>query len=336
MKIARYVLFRLLVLVPLLFAVFTVVFLIVHVLPGDPVHLIAGSMANKETLQSLTERLDLDKPLATQYRMYLAGLVRLDLGTSWFTGNPVTTDLRLRFPATFELITVSLVATLAVSVPLGVLVAVHRRGIVSRVTFYYGMLAGSLPDFWLGLLLIFVFYYKLDVFPAPLGRIDPGVPAPTHLTGLLLVDSVLTGNWAALRSALAYLALPVATLTLVYTPVLVKVVYSTMNEILASDFIRFARACGLPPVRIAVYAFKNTLPSVVTVVAIMYGYLLGGAVLVESIFSWAGLGQYAVQSIVYMDFAAIQGFVLVAAVFSVLVYLVVDILYLVVDPRIDV
>ncbi|MFQ5914162.1 MAG: ABC transporter permease [Nitrospinota bacterium] len=339
MRIFRYILFRLLILIPLLLGIFTVVFLIIHVLPGDPVQLIAGSMASKETIQSITERLNLDKPLSTQYWMYLKGLFRLDLGTSWFTGNPVTQDIMLRFPATLELITLSLLVTIVVSIPLGVLVAMRPRGIpgrlIGRSGFYYGMLAGSLPDFWFGLIFIFVFYYKLQLFPAPFGRIDPAIAPPAQVTGIYVLDSLFTGNWAALRSAFYYLALPVGTLSLVYSPILVKVVYSAMNANREGSFVRFAQACGLSRLRTMAYAFQNSLPPVITIVAIIYGYLLGGAVLVETIFSWSGIGQYAVQSIVYMDFAAIQGFVIVAAVFSVLVYLAVDILYLLVDPRIE-
>lgn len=339
MKIGRYILFRLLVLIPLLFGIFTVVFLVIHVLPGDPVHLIAGSMASKETIESITERLNLDKPLPAQYWMYLRGLFRLDLGKSWFTGNPVTEDIQLRFPATFELITLSLLVTIVVSIPLGILAAARPRGVpgrvVSRSGFYYGMLAGSLPDFWFGLIFVFVFYYKLRLFPAPFGRIDPAVGPPARITGMYVLDGLLTGNWTALGSSLYYLALPVATLSLVYSPILVKVVYAAMKENQEGGVVRFARACGLSRFRTTAYAFRNSLPPVITIVAIMYGYLLGGAVLVETIFSWAGIGQYAVQSIVYMDFAAIQGFVLLAAVFSVLVYLAVDILYLFADPRIE-
>ena len=152
---------------------------------------------------------------------------------------------------------------------------------------------------------------------------------------MYVLDSLLTLNWSALRSSLYYLALPVGTLSLVYSPILVKVVYSAINANREGGFVRFAQACGLSRFQTMGYAFKNSLPPMITIVAIIYGYLLGGAVLVESIFSWTGIGQYAIQSIVYMDFAAIQGFVLVAAVFSVLVYLVVDILYIIVDPRIE-
>ena len=339
MRIFRYILFRLLILIPLLLGIFTVVFLIIHVLPGDPVHLIAGTMASKDTIKSITERLNLDKPLAVQYWIYLKGLLYLDLGKSWFTGNPVMVDIKLRFPATLELITLSLLVTICVSIPIGILVSMQPRGVLgrfgSRLGFYYGMLAGSLPDFWFGLIFIYIFYYKLRVFPAPLGRISPEIGPPIQISGMYVLDSLLTGNWAALGSSLYYLALPVGTLSLVYSPMLVKVAYSAMNANREGGFVRFAQACGLSRFRTMSYALKNSLPPVITIVAIIYGYLLGGAVLVESIFSWTGIGQYAVQSIVYMDFSAIQGFVLVAAVFSVLVYLVVDILYLIVDPRIE-
>jgi peptide/nickel transport system permease protein len=196
------------------------------------------------------------------------------------------------------------------------------------------MLAGALPDFWLALMLVYALFFRLRLLPAPLGRLDLTVTPPPVRTGMLLVDSMLDGNLAALQSAAAHLVLPCFVLAFVYMGAIAKMLRSTMSELVEGDFARYARACGLPERTVIRYALRNALPPVVTVIGITYGYLLGGAVLVETIFSWNGLGQYAVQSILVLDFAAIQGFVLVAALFSVLVYLGVDVLYFAIDPRI--
>ncbi len=219
-------------------------------------------------------------------------------------------------------------------IPIGVYTAVKRRGIGDKVLFGYGMLAGSIPDFWLGLILIFVFFSKLGLVPGPIGQLDPIVSTPPPVTGMLVVDALIAGDGEALRSALWHLVLPVATLTLVYMTLIIKNTRSAVEEMMASDFVEHARALGLPRRMLLRYALRNAMPPVITVVGIVFWFLLGGAVLVETVFAWGGLGQYAVEAVVNSDYAPLQAFVLLAAVFTLIVFLLVDLAYFLIDPRI--
>jgi peptide/nickel transport system permease protein len=323
-----------------LFGASIIVFVIVRALPADPAEAMLGASVSPEQVADLQERLGLNEPLPTQYWIWLRDLlVHGDLGRSWFTSNAVTKDLGERLPATIELIGVALLLAIVVMIPLGVLTARKARSIYGKVAdrgvFGYGMLAGSVPDFLLGILLVFVFYSQARWAPAPLGRLDIAVLPPEKITGLYTIDSLLTGSWDALRSALAHLVLPVVTLTFVYGAPILKMTRATVKRMLDSEFVEQARAVGLSEKQVLRIAFKNSLPPVIVVFGVTLGYVIGGAVLVESIFSWGGLGQYAVQSIANADFAAIQGFVLVATAFSIFVYLLVDVLHYVVDPRIQ-
>lgn len=339
-RLTRYVARRLLFVIPQLLGVITLVFILLRLLPGDPAYVIAGPVATPENIASIRQNLGLDKPILTQYFIYLKGLARGDLGRSWFTGNPVLVDIAQRLPATLELITIGMVLALLIMVPLGILTSVKTGRILNRiaerVVFAYGMLAGALPDFWLALILVFVFYYTLRWFPPPMGRIDIGVEVPRTITGMLTVDSLLTGNWPALRSSLAHLALPVVTLVFVYGGPVLKMTRMSMTELDAAGFVSFSKACGIPTRKVMRQMFRNSLASVITIVGLVYGYLLGGAVLVETVFGWGGLGQYAVQSFTYADFAPMQGFVLVAALFLMLVNLIVDMVYFISDPRVSI
>ena len=327
---------RLLFTVPQLFAVSVIVFFLIRLLPGDPSYMLAGPYASPERIQEVHESLGLDRPLVVQYAQYLTRIAHGDFGTSWRTSQPVLTDIEQRLPATLELVVAAVALSILIGLPLGVAVAAKRGGLVDRIVFLYGMLAGSLPDFWIALVLILVFFYTLGWAPAPVGQLDFAVSTPDHITGAYVVDAALTGNWEAFASALAQLALPVATLVLVYMPLVLKTARSTMEEMLDSRFILQARAGGLSRWTQLRYALRNALPPVVTVVGIEFWFLLGGAVLVETIFAWGGLGQYAVESVVNSDYAPIQAVVLVTAAFTTLVFLVVDLLYFLLDPRISV
>lgn len=324
---------RLLFLLPQLVGVSLVTFFLVRLLPGNPAYAIAGQLATEQQIAAIERRLALDQPLPVQYVAYVSNVLRGDLGTSWRTSKPVAEDIKQRLPATIQLITIALVAVALLGVLFGVIVATNPGGIASRVMFFYGLLAGALPDFWLGLLLIFFFYHQLDLAPPPVGQYGLDVIPPPARTGMSLVDSALAGNWGALRSAASHLILPELTLILIYIGGVVRMTSTTMGDVLGSGFIHYARANGLPEATITRDALRNSLPPVVTVLGIIYGFLLGGAVLVETVFAWGGIGQYAVQSIVNSDYLAIQGFVLVAAVFTLFVYLVIDIVYFLLDPR---
>ena len=327
---------RLPLIVPQMFGVMLVTFLLVRLLPGDPALLMLGNTATPESIAALRERLGLDQSIWEQFLFYIGNVVHGDLGVSLFTSNPVVTDLLERAPATLELITYAMILTVIVGVTVAVVSVVRKGGIVDHVSRVYGLAAGAIPDFWVGLLLIFFFFYMADIAAAPFGRIDAMMPAPPTVTGFYTVDSLLAGDLAAFQSSAARLILPVLTLTIVNAGMLMKMTKTTFSDIYRSDFIRHQRASGLPERAIVKSALRNSLPPVITTVGFLFGFLLGAAVLVETIFSWGGLGQYAVQAVINSDYPALQGFVLVAAAFILIVYLIVDVLYELVDPRIKV
>ena len=333
MKLWRYLLRRLLFVAPQLVGIAFVTFLLISLVPGDPARLMLGPLASEQTIHLLRDHMGLNRSWPEQYGLYVWHAMQGDLGSSWQSGNPVAKDLRQRLPATLELITYSLLLAVVVAIPLGVRAARRPGKISDRFAFGYGLVAGALPEFWLGLILILVLYVKLGWTAAPDGRLDVGVSPPTRITGAYTIDSLVTGNWAALGSAYKHLVLPVVTLTIVTIGPILKMTRSTMQQMLASDFTRYARLCGLPEKLVGRYALRNALPPVVTLVAVLYSFLIGGAVLVEFVFGWGGAGQYAVQGVLNADFSVVQGFVLVAAIISLVVYLVVDLIYLAIDPR---
>ena len=334
MRIVAFTARRLLFIVPQLLGIVLVSFLLVKSIPGDPAVLMLGPTATPEAIESLRRSLGLDRSLPIQFWIYLQHLAQGDLGTSWQTTRPVVEDLLQRFPATLELVTLGLVLAVVIGISLGLASAFNNRGILARVADLYGLGAGSLPDFWLALVLIFVFYTLLRWVPAPLGRIDIAIIPPEPVTGFLTIDCLLAGDWEALRSALGHLLLPVLALGLINAGPILKMTQSTMEKMLQSDFSHYEVLCGIPHRLVVRHALRNALPSVVTIDSVLYGYLIGGAVLVEIVFSWGGAGQYAVQGVLNSDIYPVLGFVLFSAIFSLFVYLVVDIIYFTIDPRI--
>lgn len=334
MRFLKYAGRRLLLLPLQLLIVSLIVFFLVRQLPGDPTYLYAGPYATQERVAEVRRQLGLDQPVWMQYARYVERIAVGDFGTSMRTSQPVMQDIQQRFPATLELILYAVLFSVLIAVPLGVFTAIRSKGFVTRVVFGYGMMAGSLPDFWFALLAIYVFFFKLGWLPGPIGRIDLMMSKPEDITGLYTVDSLLTGNWEAFASAASQLILPVAVLTFVYMPLVLKNAQSAMQEMLGSEFVTYARAAGLPRIVQWRYALLNALPPIITVTGILTWFLLGGAVLVETVFAWGGLGQYAVESVVNSDYAALQAVVLLSAVFTMVVFLLVDLAYFVIDPRI--
>jgi peptide/nickel transport system permease protein len=316
---------RLLATIPLLPAVSVIVFFPIRLLPGDPSYMLAGPYATPERIGEVRSNLGLDQPILTQHARWIERVAQGDLGTSRRTSQPVWRDIRQRLPATLQLVVGAVLLSILVGVPLGVAVAARPGGFADRAVFLYGMLAGSLPDLWIGLLLILVFYYALAWAPAPVGQPDFAVSAPEHVTGAYIIDAAITGNWPVFASAVSQKVLPLATLVMVYMPVVLKTARSTMEEMLESRFVLQARAAGLSRTMQVRYALRNALPPVVTVIGIVFWLLLGGAVLVETIFAWGGLGQYAVESVVNSDYAPLQAVVLVTALFTTFVFLLVDV-----------
>jgi ABC-type dipeptide/oligopeptide/nickel transport system permease component len=329
----RHALLRLAYLVPQLLGIVLVSFFLIKSIPGDPAPLMLGPLATRENLDRLRAEMGLDQPLHVQFLRYVGQLAQGDLGTSWLTTRPVLEDLLRKFPATLELVTLGLLLAIMIGVPLGVLAAQRGAGLAQRLSDGYGFAAGALPDFWFALLLIFVFFTLLGWAPAPMGRLDIAVLAPPQVTGFLTLDALLAGDHEAFRSALSQLVLPVLTLGIVNAGPILKMTQSSVERMLEADFSRYQHLCGLSRGEIRRHALRNALPSVLTVVSVLYGYLLGGAVLVETVFSWGGAGQYAVNAVLNADLNAIMGFIVFSAVFSLLVYLVVDFLYLLIDPR---
>lgn len=324
---------RLLFLSLQLWGVVTITFFAVHLIPGNPALALAGEGASSDAVATISHQLGLDKPLVEQYVIYLNNVVHGQLGDSFYTGQTVLQDLEQRIPATLELITLASLAGVLIGIPLGVYSGLNQRSFISKIVFVYGMLTGAVPDFWLALLLIFLFYFILRWAPPPLGQLGLSSP-PTHHTGAYLVDSILSGDVSRFGSALGYLVLPVTTLLVAHMGSVVKQTRANIEGVAQSEFIEHARACGLPDRVVLRYMLRNALAPVATMVATSYGYLLGGAVLVETVFSWGGIGQYAVQSITNSDYFAITGFVLVAATFMSIIYLLLDVTYMLLDPRI--
>jgi ABC-type dipeptide/oligopeptide/nickel transport system permease component len=333
MLFVQYVARRLLFVIPQLFGIILVSFFLVKLIPGDPAVLMLGPVASPDSINALRESMGFNKPVVQQFLAYFVNVLHGDLGSSWQTTRPVVEDLLNRFPATLELVTLGLLLAMAIGLPLGVFSARYKRGVVRKVADYYGLIAGAIPDFWLALVLVFVFYTIFQVVPAPLGRIDMELIAPPTVTGSLLIDSLLAGDFGVLRSAAGHLILPVITLGFINAGPILKVTQSTMERVLASDFICYAEMSGLSPATVTRQAVRNALPSVVTIISVLYGFLIGGAVLVEIVFSWGGAGQYAVQGVLNNDINPVLGFVLFAAVLSLIIYLLVDLVYFALDPR---
>jgi len=335
-RLLRIVLGRLALLVPQMFGVTLVTFLLVRLLPGDPARLMLGNLATPDSVRALRHKLGLDQSLLEQFVRYAGDVLHGDFGRSPFTSNPVAVDLMQRAPATLELIFYAMLFTVLIGVTVAVISVVRAGGLVDLGSSAYGMAAGAIPDFWVGLLLIFFLFHILGWAPAPFGRLDTMLSPPPTRTGFYTVDSLLAGDWGTFASAVSHLALPVLTITIVNAGAVMKLTRAVFARAWWSDYVTHGRACGLAEWRLVGIALRNSLGPIISLAGFLTGFLLGAAVLVETLFAWGGLGQYAVQAVVNSDYAALQGFVLVASAFILLVYLVVDILYEVADPRIQV
>jgi peptide/nickel transport system permease protein len=310
-----------------------ITFIISHLIPGDPARLLAGDRASDEIVRHIRQQLGLDLPLWQQFARYVDALLHGDLGTSIRTGRPVLEDLKTFFPATLELAFCALLIALVVGIPLGVLSAVYRNRWTDHLVRLMALTGISTPAFWLGLGVIVLFYGKLDWLPGS-GRLDDWFDPPTRVSGFYLLDSLLEGNIEVFFNALQHLILPAATLAFVHLGIVARQIRSAMLEQLNEDYIRTALASGLPKFTIVVrYALPNALIPSITVLGLALGDLLYGAVLTETVFAWPGMGAYVVSSIQALDFPAVMGFAIVVSFAYVLVNLVVDLLYLWIDPR---
>jgi len=333
----RLALKRLIGALPNLAGVVVISFILTRALPGDPAAYFAGAAATQEAIDQVRAQLGLDKPLLEQFFRYLGALARGDMGLSLTTGQPVLQELMARLPASLELVLLALLLAVAVAVPLGVLAATRPGSWIDQLCRLVTTAGVSLPTFFTGLLLAYVFYFLLGWAPSPLGRLDPMFSPPATVTGLYLIDSALAGDgtmwWASFRQ----LILPVLTMAIFVLAPIARMTRASMLAVLSADFIRTARASGLSSGTVLVtYALRNALLPVVTTLGMVFGFMLGSSVIVEKVFGWPGVGSYAIDALTASDYAPVQGFVLAMGILFVLLNLLVDLLYGLIDPRVSV
>jgi peptide/nickel transport system permease protein len=330
-----YIARRLFLLVPVLLGVSLITFALTRIIPGNPIDRMISPLASPEVREQVAEEAGFNDPLLQQYVRYVRSVARGDLGDSFVTSQPVLSDLTSRFGATFELTTYAMLLAILLAVPLGIAAAVWRGTWVDHVSRILAVVGVAMPVFWVSLLAIYFFFYRLRWLAAPQGRISPTLAPPSHITGLYTIDALFTGNWTVLRSAVDSLIMPVAVLAFAAMAPLARMARSGMIEALDADYTRAARALGLPERSVVLrHALRNAMLPLLTMTVIVYGYLLGGVVLVENIFAWPGLGRYVFNAITSSDYPAVQGFILYATTVYVLLFLAVDVLYGVLDPRV--
>jgi len=326
---------RLVTVIPTLIGVIIVTFLLTRVLPGDPAVYFAGPAATPQSVAEIRKSLGLDRSLPDQFIRYVNDLAHGNFGNSLSTGQPVASEITSRLPASAELTFFGLFLAIGIAVPLGILAAVKQGSWVDHLCRIVATAGVSLPVFFTGLLLVYLFYFELGWSPAPIGRLDAFATAPKDITGFYLIDSLITGNFETFRAALSQLILPAFTLGIFSLAPITRMTRASMLAVLASDFVRTARASGLSGrTVILTYAFRNAMLPVVTTLGMVFSFLLGANVLVEKVFAWPGIGSYAVEALLQSDFAPVQGFVLTMAVLYVALNLMIDMLYTVIDPRV--
>lgn len=329
------VLQRLLGALPNLFGIVLITFLLTRALPGDPAAFFAGPAGTQEAVEQVRQKLGLNRTLPEQFWIYLKDLARGDLGQALSTGLPVREEILTRLPASLELVLASLAFAVVVAIPLGIAAARHPNSWIDHACRLVTTAGVSLPTFFTGLLLAYLFYFLLGWAPSPLGRLDPYLTAPPTITGLYTVDSLLAGDVKLFFASARQMILPVLTLGIFVLAPLARMTRASMLSVLSADFIRTARASGLSsPTVLVRYALRNALLPVVTTLGMVFSFLLGMSVIVEKVFAWPGVGSFALEALVASDYAPVQGFVLTMAVLYTLLNLVIDLLYVVIDPRV--
>lgn len=326
---------RLLISIGTILGIVVIVFFIVRVLPGDAAVVRAGPYANPDTIQEIRDRYGLADPIGQQFVSYLANLARGNMGISIRTDQPVTGEVLERLPASLELAFYAVLLAAVIGIPIGIAAAARPEGWVDGAARVFAVLGSSMALFWLGLLLIYFLFYRLGWFPGPLDRLGVTTIPPETITGFYTVDAALTGRIDVMVEAFRYLALPVITLGFVLAAPILKMVRASMIKTLASDHVRTARSLGIPHRQILWRdGFRNALIPVTTAIGIVFGYMLGGNIIVEFLFSWPGVGRYAYSAIQNNDLEALQGFVITVGVLYVGLNVVIDLLYAWIDPRI--
>jgi len=332
MGIISYLIRRLCILPLILLGLVTFVFFLSRVVPADPARALAGEGAGEEQVARIIAEFNLDKPLLTQYGLFLRDLIHGDLGISVHTRRPVVEDLRAYFPATFELTTVAMILAVVMGILLGIVAAVARGTFLDAFVTSFSVTGLAMPQFWLGIMLQIGIALSLKLLPLG-GRIDSGISFHP-ITGLYLVDALLTGNWEGLVSCLKHIVLPALTLALTSLGLFARITRNTLLETLREDYIRTARAMGHSERKVIWLGLRNALIPIVTVMGMQFAFLLGGTVVVEAVFDWPGLGLYAATAALTMDYPAIIGVTLTFGVIRMVFNLLVDLSYFAIDPRI--
>ncbi len=330
-----FVIRRLLLLIPVLLGVTVITFTLTRIIPGNPIDLMISPRASQEVRDRVAEKAGLNDPIWVQYVNYIEGISQGDLGQSFVTNQPVLSDLTRRFMPTFELTVFAMVLAIIVAVPLGIAAAVWHGTWIDHISRFIAVIGVAMPVFWVGLLAIYFFFFILHWLPAPQGRLNVLVDPPRTVIGFYTIDSLLTGDWKALRNSVESIIMPAGVLAFAVMAPLARMARSGMIETLEADYSRAARALGLSEWSIVLrHAFRNAILPLLTMTALVYGYMLGGVVLIENIFAWPGLGRYVFTAITSSDFPALQGFILYSTTVYVLLFLLVDMLYVVLDPRV--
>lgn len=331
MRVLSFILRRLAVTPIIILGLITLVFFIVRVIPSDPISFIAGERATKEQIVELKQKWGLDKPLYTQYFIYLRQLAKGDFGTSFYTHQPVVEDLMRRLPATLELTIVAVILSVTLGVPVGIISALGRNSWFDHLLRVVTIGGLSIVGFWLGIMLQLMIGYQLNLFPLT-GRID--LHAPQDITGFLILDSILTWNGKALLSSLKHLILPATAIAFASFAVIARFTRAGVLDVLRSDYVLYEQAMGLPYVLIIIkYVLRNSITSTVTQIGLVFASLLGGAAVIEMVFEWPGLGNFLVQSILLADYKVILGVTVWIGLVYIVMNLIIDIAQTIVDPR---
>jgi len=326
---------RILVVIPTLLGITIIIFMMLAITPGDPAELLLGERATQESLEAMREYLGLKKPLYVQYGMFLKRVAKFDLGETIWTRQKVYIEIMERFPATIELTLAAMIISSFFGILLGIISATKQYSWFDYTSMLGSLFGVSMPVFWLGLVLMLIFSLTLGWFPMS-GRLGVDVEL-TVITNFYVLDAILTKNWAALKNILMHLALPAMALSTIPLAIVARMTRSSMLEVLRQDYIKTARAKGLSEVKIVLkHALRNGLIPVVTVVGLQFGILLGGAILTETVFAWPGVGKWMFDGVVKRDYMVIQGGTLLVATTFVMINLVVDVLYAIINPRISV
>jgi peptide/nickel transport system permease protein len=333
MRVRKLIARRIALMIFVLWGIITITFIVARVIPADPIGSILGPQAPPELVEKLRKEWGLDKPLYQQYFDYIINVLHGDFGKSIKTNRPVVEDLKQFFPATIELATFSLIIAVLIGVPLGILSALKKDSTIDYLSRMFALTGVSTPVFWLGLVLLYLFYYKIQIFPEP-GRLSTGVQPPDPITGMILLDSLLRGKFDVFLDALKHIILPSIVLGFYNSAYIMRITRASVLEVISQEYVRMAIAKGLRRRKVILkHVFRNAMIPIVTVIGITYGSLLEGAVLTETIFAWPGLGRYATQAFLSLDYNAVVGATFLIALVYSLANLVVDVLYIYIDPR---